>query len=82
MSTFWGCAESYRGSGRPSRIWAIETTGPDTRPDDADENGHVAYPFNGMGGSVVTGPFPTEAEAEEAAYAQTYVDEDGYWHWR
>jgi hypothetical protein len=31
-----------------------------------DDNQHVPYPFNGMGGQVIAGPFPTMKEAEDA----------------
>lgn len=83
MSVYWGCAESYRGSGRPSRMWAVETVGADVRPDDEDENGWVAYPFNGMGGSVVSGPHASEAEAVEAVWGMIEADpETGMLHWK
>lgn len=76
---FWACAESYRGSGRPSRLWVQETTG--ERPDAEDENGNVAYPFNGMGGEVIDGPFPTEYAAELELSRRIWMDDDGMLQW-
>ena len=84
---WWACAESYPASGRPSRLWAQWTGGPDIRPDDdVDDADHAgagpAYPFNGMGGSVVAGPFATRQEAEAANAAAVHVDSAGYLQWK
>lgn len=57
---FWLCGEAYRGSGRISRTWIVESEeSPDKsdpcpgRPDCyCDKSEHVPYPFNGMGGFV------------------------------
>ena len=64
---FYLCAEFYRGSGRASRSWIKEM---DERPDTRDENGDIAYPFNGMGGQVIS-EHKTLAEAKKA--------EDVFW---
>lgn len=79
---WWGCSESYRGSGRPSRIWAQATDSADVLPDDEDENGDRAYPFNGMGGTVECGPFATEQAAEAAVSAMIETSDSGMLHWR
>lgn len=85
--TFWACAESYSGSGRPSRTWAEETAGPDVRPDRDQPFGEAgecgpAYPFNGMGGFVHSGPYATEAEATAALDAAIEESEDGWLNWK
>ncbi len=74
---WWACAESYSGSGRPSRVWAQATESADVRPDDADENGDRAYPFNGMGGEVISGPHSSEREAVNAVIDM--IDDDSGW---
>jgi hypothetical protein len=82
--TFWVCAERYRGSGRLSRTWVVgpqeerpdemeECTGQysvcsDNRAPWAHTMAHTPYPFNGMGGEVVSGHFYSlAAEQAEAA---------------
>jgi len=75
---FWLCCEKS-GSGRISRTWVEESdVSPDTpapcigqnaacanadRAPWAHEMSHVSYPFNGMGGEVLAGPFASEQEA-------------------
>ena len=60
---FWLCAEFYRGTGRLSRTWIVEANeSPDTPepcegPDcycQGNSNAHIPYPFNGMGGRVMS----------------------------
>ena len=61
---FYLCAEFYRGTGRLSRSWIEEA---DERPDTPDDDGYVAYPFNGMGGQVISehGTMQAAREAED-----------------
>jgi len=46
---FWVCYGEFKGSRRFRRTWIVEA---DSSPDEPDENGERAYPFNGMGGYV------------------------------
>ena len=73
---WWGCSESYSGSGRPSRVWEEWTESADIRPDDG-----APYPFNGMGGRVQAGPFATRQEAAAAVDAMIYEDSEGFLQW-
>ena len=67
---FYLCAEFYRGTGRLSRTWIVEAS---ERPDAPDENGDIAYPYNGMGGAVVS-----EHEALDAAReAEAALQDEG-----
>ncbi len=59
---FWLCYEVHRGSLGVSRTWIVEA---DTSPDEPDESGERAYPFNGMGG-YVDSSHSTGEEAREA----------------
>lgn len=79
---WWGCAESYQASGRPSRTWAAWTPSADIRPDDDPDGQGTPYPFNGMGGQVVSGPHVSRQEAEGAVDGMIYEDSDGYLQWR
>ena len=72
---YWGCAESYPGSGRPSRVWAEATDG--IRPDEGEP-----YPFNGMGGEVITGPFNTPLEAVGSVLDMIETAENGMLYWK
>lgn len=80
---FWVCAEFYSGSGRLSRTWIEQAAespdkptecGPDCpywnddRSPWSHDMSHIAYPFNGMGGEVVAGPFDNKEEAEQAEF--------------
>lgn len=78
---FWACGEAYSGSGRPSRTWVEATESVGDRPDTADEEGDRPYPFNGMGGFVLDGPFHTEAEAESYCSDSVEATETGFDHW-
>ena len=60
---FYVCGERYNsGTGRLSRTWIM-----DHNPLDEDGgDGKAPYPFNGMGGVIVAGPFDTEDAAKDA----------------
>lgn len=92
---WWGCAESFSGTGRPARVWAEATEAADIRPDGvrvvdgqpdmltAPAIEDAPYPFNGMGGQVLTGPFATANEAEQAVMEMIETDErTGALYWK
>lgn len=89
---YWACAENFPGTGRPSRTW-VQAAPTGTRPGDKETcpgypeclcggKPHIPYPFNGMGGFVVAGPYFRKEDAGLALDVRVRTDSRGCLHWK